>query len=428
MRLVHLTPGTGSFFCGSCLRDVALVQALGRRGHDVEVIPLYLPLVVEEPHAGAPQPRVFMGGINLYLQQMLPVLGRLPSWLTRRLDAPRLLRWSAGHGDMTRARGLGPMTVSMLRGEEGRQAGQLEVLLEWMRDRPRPEVICLSNALLCGMARRLKEELGCPLVCTLQGEAPFLDALPAPHRAAAWEVLRQRAADVDAFAAVSAWYGQVMAARLRLERVRVVHNGIDLEDFPAERELPPGPPVIGFLARLCADKGLPTLVEAFIRLRRAGRCGPVRLAAAGAALPPDRRLLRRLRRRLARAGLAGDASFRPNVSRREKLEFLRSLHVLSVPATYGEAFGLYVLEAMACGVPVVQPRHGAFPEILEATGGGLLCAPDDEQALAEALESLLLEPARAASLGRCGQAEVRRRFTSDHMAAGVEELCMMVAP
>jgi glycosyltransferase involved in cell wall biosynthesis len=371
-----------------------------------------------------------MGGINLYLQHKMPALSRLPRWMSRLLDAPGLLRWSAGHSDMTSASELGAMTVSMLRGEQGRAAAELDRLIEWIGTQPLPDVICLSNVLLAGMVRRLKDALGAPVVCTLQGEAPFLDSLPPPHAQAAWDELAARAADIDGFAAVSGYYGALMARRLRVpaHKLRVIHNGIELDGLGPAPGPPPGPPAIGYLARLCRDKGLETLVDAFIALRRRGAAGPVRLRAAGAMLRGDRKFVRRMEQRLEAAGVRRDVEFLPNIDRAAKVAFLQSLTLLSVPATYGESFGLYLLEAMACGVPVVQPRHGAFPEIIEATGGGVLCAADDPAALAGSLEELLLDQLHARRLGQAGRAAVQARFTAERMAAEMEALCMMVAP
>ena len=90
--------------------------------------------------------------------------------------------------------------------------------------------------------------------------------------------------------------------------------------------------------------------------------------------------------------------------------------MFSVPANYGEAFGLYVIEALAAGVPVVQPRTAAFPEILAATGGGVLCEPNDAKSLADALEELLLNPDRARALGEAGRRAVAEKFSAEAMA------------
>jgi glycosyltransferase involved in cell wall biosynthesis len=396
----------------------------------VRAVPLYLPMVLETPSEDE-DGRVFMGGINMYLQQKSSIFSHLPRWLSRSLDSPRLLRWISARADMTDPSGLGKMTLSILRGEEGRQAHELDLLVKWMTGEERPDVICLSNVLLVGMARRLKKDVGSALICTLQGEAPFLDALPPRFREQAWNVLADRVADIDAFVPVSHDYGALMRERLGLDesRVHVVHNGIELDGLarlaPRERATRP---TIGYLARMCPEKGLHTLIEAFRILRTRDLVPGVRLRIAGAQLRDDRSYVQDQRERLREHGLLEDVEFLPNIDREQKLEFLSSLSVLSVPATYGESFGLYVIEALAAGVPVVQPRHGAFPELVEDTGGGLLCAPDDPESLAEGLASLLNDEREARARGERGRDAVMDRFTSEHMARQVEKVCMMVAP
>lgn len=435
MRILLLTPGTGNFLCGSCLRDNDLARGLRALGHDALILPLYLPFFLEEPPAEEP---VRLGGINAYLAERFRAARFAPRWMTGLLDAPRLLRWAAGRSDMTDPRGLGEMTLSMVRGADGPQAREIQRLLAGLPAGDRPDLVLLSNAMLLGLAAPLARHFGAPIACTLQGEEPFLDSLPEPYRARAWEELRARAGDADLFLAVSSWYGERLAARLGIERskLHVVHNGIDVGTFApaaasvngAARREPPGTtaphrrPTVGYLARMCRDKGLHTLVAAFRLLKERGRVPDVALEAVGVVLPGDRAYVAGLAAELERAGLGGDFAFHANVPREEKLAFLRRIDVLSVPATYAESFGLYVLEALACGVPVVQPRHAAFPEILAATGGGLLCEPDDPRSLAEALEQLLADPARARALGEEGRRAVRERFTLERMAGDVARL------
>ena len=399
MRIAQLTPGTGHFHCGSCLRDHALCQALRRRGHDATMVPLYLPFVLD---GSSPDDEVQMGGVNLYLAHAAPWTRRLPAFLHRWLDRPGFLRWSSRRGDMTDASSLGPMTLAILEGEHGGLSEELERFAEWMTHVDRPQVLSLSNVMLLGLVRPLKRRLGVPLICSLQGEEPFLDALPKKWRERAWAALREWVGDVDHFVAVSRWYGERMAERLGLseDRWSVVHNGIDLDALAgAEQRRAPAPetPTIGYMARLCEDKGLPTLVDAFLELRRRGSVPGLRLLACGAQVKADRRLERALRKKIERAGATEDVHLQANVSLEQKVEALRLMSVLSVPATYGESFGLYLLEALAFGVPVVQPRHAAFPEVLDATGGGVLCEPDDPISLADGLESLLLDRSRRAT-------------------------------
>jgi glycosyltransferase involved in cell wall biosynthesis len=149
--------------------------------------------------------------------------------------------------------------------------------------------------------------------------------------------------------------------------------------------------------------------------------GKLKLRVGGSCGPADAPFVDLLRQKLEASGLAGDVEFQPNLDRAGKVQFLRSLSVFSVPARYGEAFGLYVLEALAAGVPVVQPRTAAFPELIEATGGGVLCPPGDPQALAKAVEELLLDPARARALGQAGQRAVFESFSAEAMAQAMAQ-------
>ena len=424
MRIVQLTPGTGNFYCGSCLRDNTLARALRRRSHDVDVHPLYLPMVTEHPDdANSAESPVLMGGINLYLRHQSKTLRRLPRGLTAFLDRPALLKTSARLGDMTDAERLGEITVSTLLGDDGPIASEVDELARRLAAEPRPDVLLLSNVMLIGVARRLRATLDCRVACTLQGEAPFLDALSEPFRVRAWEIVAERVRDCDHLIAVSRNYGDLMASRLAIdpERVDVAWNGIDLDDLgPVDQ--PPTPPTIGYLARMCRDKGLDTLVDAFLHLVDTGADHGARLLVAGVELAEDRRFVRALRDRLVARGLADRVEFRPNLDRTAKVEFLRSLSVLSVPALYGESFGLYVIEALACGVPVVQPRHAAFEEVIEATGGGILYDPARPAELAAALARLLASPEEARALGAAGRDRVLATFSSDHMAERVERV------
>lgn len=405
MRILQLTPGTGAFHCGGCLRDAALARALRRRGHEVLLVPLYMPLV-EETSSEVAQAPIFLSGLSVFLERWF----RVPRWLDRMFSSPPLLRAAAKLARFTSAKDLGESALAMLESEPP----ELERLLDWLRAQPRFDVVCLSNSLLSGLARRLKRELAAPVVASLQGEDTFLDGLAEPYRSRCWQRLAERCAELDGLIAPSRFYAELMRERLRFpgERIAIVHNGIELDGF-APAPAPPTVPTVGFLARMHPGKGLDLLAEAFLRLEMPS----ARLRVAGAMTAADRSLVRAVRRRL------GDrVEFLPNLSRTDKIAFLQSLSVLSVPTRYAEAFGLYVLEALACGVPVVQPRHGAFPELLEATGGGLLCEPNDARSLAKALRQLLSNPARASELGQRGRATVGEQFSAERMAERFESV------
>ena len=423
MRLVQVIPGSGDiFYCENCLRDSGLVRGLRALGHDAAVVPLYLPLSTAGEPTASDVP-IFFGGINVYLQQRFGLFRRTPRWIDRLFDSPMLLRWAARRAGMTDPQVLAETTLSMLRGELGRQAKELDRLVEFLRRDP-PEVVCLSNALLVGLARRIGRELGSAVVCLLQDEEGFLEDFPEPLRAEAWAELRRRAADVDLFVAVSHYYARRMRERLGLpaERICVVSAGVDAEFF-APAGPGPGVPTIGYLSRLCRDKGLDLLVEAFVMLKAGGRFGTLKLRVAGGWTAGDVPFIDEVRGVLARAGLAGEAEFLPNLPAEARRSFLRSLTVLSVPTRRPEALGLYILESLACGVPVVQPAHGASAELLEATGGGVLVRPGDPAELADALAGLLAEPGEAGALGRSGRRAVEQHFTVQGMARRFSAAC-----
>jgi glycosyltransferase involved in cell wall biosynthesis len=424
VRIVHITAGAGGMYCGICLRDNRLVATLKRMGHDVLMVPLYLPLTLDETDQSAGTP-IFFSGINVYLEQKSSFFRAMPSWLHGILRARPLLKWAAGRASGTRAQELGDITLSMLRGEEGHQARELNELLVWLRSLPKPDIICLSNVLLIGMARKLSADLACPVVCMLQGEDAFLDLLPEPYRAQSWAALAERARDVRLFGAASGYFGKTMTRRLSLPegQTRVVYNGINLDGFdaaPARENLDSSrPPVLGFLSRMCREKGLDIVVATYIELRRRGRIRDLRLHIAGGCGKADEAVLAAAKADLERAGVLDAVEFHPNVTRSEKIEFLRGIDVFCVPSRAAEAFGLFIVEAMAAGVPAVEPPTGAFPEIIEATGGGVLAMSASPKDLSETIEEVLLDPERARAIGQRGKEAVKEKFSAEAMARNV---------
>lgn len=422
MNMIHITPGAGGMYCGNCFRDNALVGALRRLGHSSLLVPLYLPMTLDEEDQSGGTP-IFFGGINVYLEQQGSWFRRMPGWLHRMLASPRLLKWAAGRAAKTRADQVADMTISMLKGEEGNQARELDELVGFLESGQRPDILFLSNALLLGLARRIRERLGIPVACVLQGEDSFVDSLPEPHRGEAWRIMAERAREVDLFLAPTRYFGDLMSRRLQVDpaKVRTLFNGIHLDGFHPSAA-PPDPPVLGYFARMCPAKGLDTLVDAYLILLTRGRVPELRLHVGGGCGPGDEPFVASLKRRIRDAGAEARVSFFPNVSRPEKLEFLRSLTVFSVPALYGEAFGLYLIEAMASGVPVVQPRHAGFPEVIDAAGGGILCEPGDPAALADGIERVLLDSSLRDALSQHGREAVVSRFSVESAARSLVEI------
>lgn len=382
------------------------------------MVPLYLPLVTDG-EAASPELPVFAGGINLFLKQKLPFFRHAPRRLQRWLDSPKMLLRAAKRAGMTSARQLGEMTVESFRGVTGRQAEDWQRLMEWIGREGKPDVLSLSNGLLNGLAVAAQRDLSVPVVCSLQGEDSFLDSLPEPYREQSWDLFRQNSVAVSRYVATSEYYATTMRERLG-QPVVCVKNGLDLAGYMRQSRAPQ-PPVIGYLARQIPGKGLHTLVDAFIRLAR--RLAEVRLSVAGTATDGDAKFIRQQQRKLQDAGLWGRVTWRQNLDLAEKVAHFQSLTVLSVPAAYGEAFGLYVVESLACGVPVVEPDHAGLGELVRATGGGLLCAPDDAASLAGQLEKVLTDAALREALASAGFESVRRDYTAERMARDFAAVC-----
>jgi glycosyltransferase involved in cell wall biosynthesis len=420
VRVIQVLPGSGdNFYCENCVRDNNLVRALHKSGVQVVAVPMYLPQMGDKVDLIAEAP-VFYGGVNSWLQQNFGFFRRTPRWLDRLFDAKWILRKAARKAGSVRARGLGELTLSVMQGEEGKQAKELKRLLEWLEGMEKPDVVHLSTPLLIGIGLAIRKRFGVPIVVTLQDEDVWIDAMEEPWRTRCWETMAAGGRDVAAWLAPSRWFGDVMRERLRLPegRLHVVPVGIDPAFFTPAAAAPPAP-AIGFLARRSKSMGLDLLFEAYSRLRKAGRHPGLRLHVSGGMTGDDRPFQDELRARVAAEGLVADVAFYDDFTPPKRLEFLRSLSVLSVPTPAGVAFGTYLLEAMACGVPVVQPRTGSFPEILEATGGGVLCPPGDADALAGALSELLADPARRAELARRGRDSVVKSLDLDTMARTV---------
>lgn len=416
MNILSITAGAADMFCGSCLRDNALAAGLVARGHHVTLLPVYTPTLTDEPNLSAGRP-VFFGGISVYLEQHFALFRHTPWLLDRLWDAPRVIKAFAGRAVAVDPRLLGALTISTLRGESGYQRKEIEKLVHWLAHEPRPDVVNLPNSMLIALARPIRRLLNRPIVVTLQGDDLFLDGLTEPYRSQALELIRQQIGDVDLFVSISEYYTSYMAEYLGIprERIRTVPLGVNVEDFALRAPLARRPFTIGYFARIAPEKGLHNLAEAYRLLRQERGLPPARLAAAGYLGPAEQPYLKQIEQTLASAGLASEFAYAGTLDREAKAQFLHGLDVLSVPSGYHEPKGLYLLEAMASGVPVVQPRHGAFPELLEKTGGGLLSTSERPEHVADAIMEVWRDPARAARMGALGADGVRNHYTVAHM-------------
>lgn len=420
LKVAYLTAGAAGMYCGSCMHDNTLAAAMSKLGVDVQLIPAYTPIRTDEHDVSVD--RVFFGGVNVYLQQRFSLFRHVPAFLDRVLNQRWLLKLVTSRASQMDYRELGALTVSMLRGEHGYQRKELRRLCRWLQRTSHPDLVNLSNMLIGGCVREIKRTLGMPVLVTLQGDDVFLDELPEPFRSQAFDEIRRLVADVDGFLVHSRYYRDFMADyfRIPLRKFYIVPLGIDLRGFPAE---PPAaareasPPTIGYLARLAPEKGLQILVDAFLRLKQRPGFEQARLHIAGWLGSHQRAFADAEFAKLKAAGWERDFRYFGSVDRPGKLDFLRGLDVLSVPTVYKDPKGLYALEAIAAGVPVVQPAHGAFPEMIESTGGGFLAPPNDPAGLADALQAALSDRPRLQAAAQVGFAAVHSRRNAEIMAA-----------
>ncbi len=438
MKIAYIAAGAAGRFCGACLHDNTLATAMRGLGADFLLVPAYTPLRTDEESAAIG--RVFFGGVNVYLQQKSALFRHTPWLLDSLLDSPALLEWLSRRSAGMDPAELGALTVSSLAGEHGHQKKEIAKLLRWLKRDVQPEMIHLSNVLLAGIAEPLRQGLGTPIVCTLSGEDIFLEMLKEPHYAEARKLLKQQAQRIDRFVALNNYFADFMASYMEVDRSRieVIPHGLNL-DGPGlsprlaairrggERSPVRDEVVIGYFARIAVEKGLHFLAEAFCLLAERTDLPPLRLKVAGYMSSSDRAYFDKVQERIARAGLSDRFEFAGELDRPGKIAFLQSLDMMSVPTVYHESKGISVLEAMANGVPLVLPRHGTFPELIERTGAGLLCDPLDPRSLADRLAELILDPQLAAECGRRGYAAIQAEHTAELMARRHLDLYTRVA-
>lgn len=406
-------------YCGTCIHDNTVATVLKKQGHNVTLVPTYTPTRTDE--ANVSLNRVFFGGINVYLQQKLTLFRHTPWAIDRLLDSPRLLNGLARFSGSTDARDLGELTVSMLRAEQGYQKKELAKLVKWLKMDNHPDIVYLTNSMLVGFAREMKKALEVPVVCALQGEDIFLQDLIEPYKTEALTHLAERATDADGFVAPCHYYARFMAdayLKVPVNKIDVVPLGLNLDGHGAAASKPAPPPfIVGYLARICPEKGLHILVDAFHTLTQELGAENIHLHVAGYLGEKDKPYFEELVNQIQAWALTDSFVHHGEVTRAQKIEFLNRLHVFSVPTVYRESKGLSLLEALANGTPVVQPRHGAFPEMIEATGGGLLVTPESANAVAEGIMGLYNDAKKREHLGRTGQSNVHLKFNDAAVAA-----------
>ena len=439
-RVVFLTAGAAGMYCGSCMHDNALARELRDQGVDCLLQPVYTPIRTDAMSVA--DTHVFFGGIHIYLLQRLPWLKHVPASIRRTLDWSPLIRLATRRSHATNANQLGQLAISMLRGADGRQAQEVARLTDWLADQVQPDALVLSNILiggaLPGIRRRLPDTR---LVVVLQGDDIFLDHLPDQARSEAIGLCQDLVPSVDRFVVNSQFYANKMGEMLDIppERFEIAPLSIDVNPFAMANEvdsqgatapnLAQASPFdrastddsfrLGYMARIAPEKGFHHLVDSFIRLASKAEHRDLTLHASGWLGESNQQYFQAQQQKLATARLTDRFTYHGSPDLNQKVRFLKSLDLFSVPTEYQDPKGLFVLEALAAGVPVIQPDHGAFGELLGSTGGGLLTKPGCLDSLCAAIEELKQDDQRRFDLGISGQQQVMQRHA---VGQAVEQL------
>ena len=416
MNIIQIIPGSGgSFYCGNCLRDSKFVEALREQGHNVVKIPMYLPLFSDEHDLG--DTPVFYGAISIYLKQVMPIFRKAPKWFDKLLNSGPMLKFAAKMSGSTNATGLEEMTISMLMGEEGKQKEELERMTDWMAEHCKPDVIHISNALLLGLAHQIKKKLNVPIVCSLQDEDVWVDVMEPEVRGGIWKLMADKGREIDAYISVSSYFAKRMKPVLDIpaHKLHTIHLGVNPDDYRFF-ERGSGDRHVGYVSRMCHENGMDILVDAFISLKKDAQYSDVKLILTGGSTGADTQFIKENLNKLKKAGLTDYFEVLDEFEGEARHKFFERVSMISVPVRNGEAFGLYMIESMASGIPMVQPALGAFPEIIDKTNGGVVYKNNTPEDLEKALRTLLDDPAYHAKTSNNARRGVEKHFRIDKHA------------
>ncbi|MEM6687793.1 MAG: glycosyltransferase family 4 protein [Planctomycetota bacterium] len=424
-RFVFFTAGAAGMYCGSCMHDNALAKAIIAEGHECLLQPLYTPIRSDETSIASDN--VFFGGIHIYALQKMPWLSSLPRFARRWLDSPRLLRRITAGDHKTSPKALGELTVSMMRGTDGRQADEVRRLIRWLRDEIKPDAVLYSNLLIAGSLPAIQDALpDVRSALILQGDDIFIEYLPEPYRQQVLDLGHNLVSRFDHTWSNSRFYADSMADRLAIKgsSIETLPLTIDIGAYsnpPATSDESPTSFDLGFLARIAPEKGLHHLVDAFCHMGNEDEHDDLQLHVAGWLGKDHQDYLDEQLDKISAAGLSHRMTHYGSIDLNEKVRFLNRLDALCVPTDYQDPKGLFALESMASGTPVVLPDHGAFPELIQSTGGGLLYRSGDDAALRQTLTRLKNDPGLKRDLAETGRRAVLEKHNIQVAARHVLE-------
>lgn len=409
MKIAYIIPGTGgAFYCENCIRDCAFISGLTALGHQVTTLPMYL----QPNNEGGTQSisPIFFGAIRLYLQVHITWLRKIPYSILRFLDHPYLLKLAANLAGSTRASGHEELTLSVLRGHNGPHAQEFVRLVTWITKKVKPDLIIISNAFLLGIATTVKAYCRTPVICLLQDEHIWVDSCAHEYQSIIWHTIAKQSRYSDLFLTHSHWFADKTKLLTGISS-HVIPFGIDVSRY-TKSAIPNSDLLIGYLGRMSMDLGMGILSEAFTKLVKHRFSSPLGLAFCGGFTHDDQSFVKKS---LKEVSHKGKVIVQSDFGLASRVAFLAPLTLLSVPARQYMSCAPFIVEALACGVPVVQPDQGGFSEIVKATGGGLLYSPNNPDTLGGTLESLLKDKKKRMKLSKNGHQAVLKKYNNTIM-------------
>jgi len=384
MKILFIVPGSGdSFYCGNCFRDNLQANALRNAGHEVMVMPLYLPFKYPSFRADTP---LFFPATTFFAAERFFKKGRIPRWLSRMLESKLMLRIASSFSGTTSADGLEDITLSMIYGANAAFSEQVNIMIDWIEHHEKPDVIHLSTTLLIGVAKAIRQRINIPVVCSVQDEEVWIDSMETIFAQVAWKGIVENLKFIDKFVTTSDFYKNTITERIpQITDIEVIYPGVDVVKYASN--VYPADPTIGFFYRMNRENGLDILAEAFVKLKKRNNIKNLKLKVSGGYTTKDKRFLKSVKKILL--PYMDDVDWSDAYKPEHHADFYKQITLISVPITFDEGVGLYLCEAFASGRPAVEPSTGSFPEI---TGdAGMVYSPNNSDALADSIEKLLTD-------------------------------------
>lgn len=424
MKVVYLITGSGgSFYCGNCYRDMLYVKAIRKvPGVITRAVPLYLPPDRQNVKDGF-EKQVFFGAISMFLREKVGFLKNMPPFMDKIVDSVPLLKLAARQAGATRTEGYEDLTLSMIEGDNAFRKHEVDRLVKYLTKDGKPDVIHLSNALILGLARQIKQRMNVKVVCSLLNEDDWIDEMAEPYQSNAWKMIAKEAVHVDSFITPSIYSKELFKRKTGLngENVHVVPLGFD----PEKSDNPKSDyayPALGYFSRVNSHNGFDKLTDAFIDIKEKNLVPGLTIHVCGGFTGDDKPFISEQIKKIKAHGFQKSVRIYPEFLGDKKLEFFANVDVISVPVRKYDGYGLYILEANGAGIPVVQPATGAFPEIVQMTGGGLIYSPDNNEELVKSLVALLNDKTLQKTLGEKGRLNVLSKLSLEKMSVALSDI------